>query len=60
MVMPISELRQLAHDTVDQLSDQECAELLEWAKNEFPELGKIRRYVSWAQKFQLFFRAWQS
>lgn len=38
MVMSISELRQLAHDAVDSLSDQECAELLEWAKKEFPEV----------------------
>lgn len=38
MVMSIEELRRLAHDTVDQLSDQECAELLEWAKMEFPEV----------------------
>lgn len=40
MVMPTEELRRLAHDTIDRLSDQECAELLEWAKKEFPELEK--------------------
>lgn len=32
------ELRQLAKDTIYRLSEQNCAELLEWAKKEFPEL----------------------
>ena len=31
------ELRQLAKDTIEQLTDAECAELLEWAKKEFPQ-----------------------
>ena len=31
------ELRQLAKDTVDRLTDAECAELLEWAKKEFAQ-----------------------
>lgn len=32
------ELRQLAKETIDRLTDQECAELLEWAKKEFPDV----------------------
>lgn len=32
------ELRQLTKDTVARLTDQECAELLEWVKKESPEL----------------------
>lgn len=36
--LTIEKLRQLAKDTVDRLSAQGCAELLQWAKEEFPEL----------------------
>lgn len=32
------ELRQLTKDAINRLSDRSCAELLEWAKKEFPEL----------------------
>ncbi|MDE6261644.1 MAG: hypothetical protein K2M42_12475 [Oscillospiraceae bacterium] len=32
------ELRQLAMETVDRMSDRGRAELLEWVKKEFPEL----------------------
>lgn len=35
------ELRQLAKETVDRLTDAECAELLEWAKQEFPDYFSI-------------------
>lgn len=31
------ELRKLAKETVDRMSDQGRAELLEWIKKEFPE-----------------------
>ena len=35
------ELRQLAKKTVDRLTDHECAELLEWAKKEFPQMKGV-------------------
>lgn len=34
------ELRQLAKEAVERLTDQECAELLEWVKKEFPLITK--------------------
>lgn len=34
------ELRQLAIEIVDKMTTQERAELLEWAKNEFPLITK--------------------
>lgn len=36
--LTIEELRQLAKDTVDRMSAQDCAEFLEWAEKELPKL----------------------